>query len=388
MAFMVERCSELGECLYTARRIKELGESSENVWRTEWTALAQRVEKMGDDALKGQHPISAKEAYLRASNYYRTAEYCTPPKHPEFDILWQKSVDTFQKAARLFKPEIQTISIDYDGRQLPGYFWEADTDERTRPTLIVAGGADSSLEELIYWAGMAAVRRGYNFFAFDHPGHRGALHLYPDLIKIANYEKPYHAAIDHLQTLQGVDQRVAMTGYSFGGYVTLRTAAFDSRIKVIIPNPAIIHEPFQQQEFEGFWSKIPISWIDSLIAKGLNRKPTVKVWLQYIQWSCGYPGEKWSEMLEIGKMGFSVKDFLHQISCPSLIMVGEKEGDLWVEQAQACYEGISSTHKQLHIFNLDEDGSNDHCQLDNRSRGNQVMFDWLDQVFSNLEAVD
>jgi cephalosporin-C deacetylase-like acetyl esterase len=28
------------------------------------------------------------------------------------------------------------------------------------------------------------------------------------------------------------------------------------------------------------------------------------------------------------------------------------------------------------------DGFSDHCQLDNRSRGNQIMFDWLDEAFN------
>jgi hypothetical protein len=31
---------------------------------------------------------------------------------------------------------------------------------------------------------------------------------------------------------------------------------------------------------------------------------------------------------------------------------------------------------------MDKDGSDDHCQLDNRSRGAQVMFDFLDDVFN------
>jgi len=52
-----------------------------------------------------------------------------------------------------------------------------------------------------------------------------------------------------------------------------------------------------------------------------------------------------------------------------------------VRQAEQFYEAISSPVKKMHVFSLEQDGSDDHCQMDNRARGNQVMFDWLDKVF-------
>jgi len=43
----------------------------------------------------------------------------------------------------------------------------------------------------------------------------------------------------------------------------------------------------------------------------------------------------------------------------------------FVNQAEEFYQGIYSDDKDLHIFKLRNDGSNDHCQLDNRSRGHR-----------------
>lgn len=57
------------------------------------------------------------------------------------------------------------------------------------------------------------------------------------------------------------------------------------------------------------------------------------------------------------------------------------DGDILQKQAIEFLEGISSSEKRLHLFELAKDGSDDHSQLDNRSRGAQVMFDWLDGVF-------
>jgi esterase/lipase len=76
-----------------------------------------------------------------------------------------------------------------------------------------------------------------------------------------------------------------------------------------------------------------------------------------------------------------ITDDLHRITCPALALVGADEGERMLQQAQWFYEGISSKQKRLHVFSLERDGSSDHCQFDNLSRGAQVLYDWLDDVF-------
>jgi hypothetical protein len=90
----------LAKCLSTAYRIKGDFES----WYSEWLATAERVSKYGDDSLSSGHKVSAREAYLRAFNYYRNAEFFlhTNPQDPRIIETWQKSVDSFKKAAQMF----------------------------------------------------------------------------------------------------------------------------------------------------------------------------------------------------------------------------------------------------------------------------------------------
>jgi hypothetical protein len=64
--------ADIGECLSTAYRIKEGDFES---WHTEWLKTAKRVHSYADQCLVQRHTISAREAYLRASNYYRVAEF-------------------------------------------------------------------------------------------------------------------------------------------------------------------------------------------------------------------------------------------------------------------------------------------------------------------------
>ncbi|MBN2049303.1 MAG: hypothetical protein JW760_02560 [Spirochaetales bacterium] len=80
--------------------------------------------------------------------------------------------------------------------------------------------------------------------------------------------------------------------------------------------------------------------------------------------------------------GFTVKDDLANITMPALAMVGEGDGDALIGQAREFINGISSKEKHMHLFSMAQDGSDDHCQLDNRSRGAQVMFDFFDDVFN------
>ena len=58
--------ADIGECLSTAYRIKEGDFES---WHEEWLKTANRVHKYADNSLASGHKVSAREAYLRASNY-------------------------------------------------------------------------------------------------------------------------------------------------------------------------------------------------------------------------------------------------------------------------------------------------------------------------------
>jgi len=386
MEYMVEKAAEIGECLYAAKRIDETdGES----WIKEWAALAERVEKIGEEALEKGHTISAREAFWRATNYYRAAEYGCPPSHPRFFELWEKSVRSFHKACPLYNPPIQIIEVPFEGKNLPGYYWRPDTTDASRPTLIAVGGNDSSGEEVFFIAGPAAVKRGYNFFTFEFPGHRGTVHLYPDCVKRPDYEVPFKAAIDFLETLPGTDERIALTGFSFGGYVTARVAVHEPRIKALIPNSPLINTHRASEAMGstlfGITRLIPDRLLNFLVDRKLKKSPMIKTLIEYSLWTYGFEIQPWSDMLKLREGApeeYTIENDLHKITCATLALVSEDEGEELVRQAKQFYEGISSENKKMHVFTIDEDGTNDHCQLDNRSRGNQVMFDWLDEVFN------
>ncbi len=70
-----------------------------------------------------------------------------------------------------------------------------------------------------------------------------------------------------------------------------------------------------------------------------------------------------------------------EITCPTLAQASEEEGAEFVNQAKQFYENISSVNKKLHIFSVDE-SAGAHCQINNLTLMNQVVFDWLDEIFA------
>nr|MDQ5876439.1 alpha/beta hydrolase [Thermoproteota archaeon] len=171
--------ADIGECLSTAYRIKEKDFGS---WHQEWLKTAERVNKYADESLAAGHTVSAREAYLRACNYYRAAEFLLiTPTDSRIQTTWGKSKECFSKAAALFSPHFEPIEIPYEGTTtLPGYFYRVDNGNNkrstsSRPTLIVHGGFDSTLEELYASAAAPALERGYNCLTFEGPGQGGVI---------------------------------------------------------------------------------------------------------------------------------------------------------------------------------------------------------------------
>ena len=106
--------ADIGECLSTAYRIKEGDFES---WHNEWLNTAQRVHKYADESNAAGHKVSAREGYLRASNYYRAAEFLLmDPEDPRIQTTWGNSKECFRKAAELFSPQVKVepIEIPYE----------------------------------------------------------------------------------------------------------------------------------------------------------------------------------------------------------------------------------------------------------------------------------
>ena len=230
--------ADIAECLSTAYRIKEGDNES---WYREWSDTAQRLEKVARRFLEEGHDTSAREAYFRASNYYRTAEFFlhTDPADPRILSTWERSRNCFLKAAGLSDHPIRFVRIPFEDTTLPGYLLLADDAPNKRPLLIIHSGFDGTAEELYFELGALAVKRGYNALLFEGPG-QGEVIRRQKIPFRPNWETVVTPVVDFALGLAEVDpERVGLVGISFGGYLAPRAAAYEHRLKVCVANGGV-----------------------------------------------------------------------------------------------------------------------------------------------------
>ena len=238
--------ADIGECLKTAYRIKEGNFES---WHTEWISTASRVYALADEAFAKGQRVSAREAYLRASNYYRTAEFFLHGNPKDVRILetWEKCRTSFRKAMELLDTPFEQVSIPYEKTALTAYFYRPDDSHKPRPTLIVHGGFDSIGEELYFQVAAAAIQRGYNCLIFEGPG-QGAMIREQHIPFRPDWEKVVTPVVDYILTRpEVIPAQIALMGISIGGYLAPRAAAFEHRLSALIANDGMFSYRFREK---------------------------------------------------------------------------------------------------------------------------------------------
>src|ERR1051325_8831622 len=92
-------------------------------WHNAWSSFADRLYQLAVKARDAGHRVSARNALLRASNYYRSAYVFmfALPVDPRVTEAYGKQTDAFRKAAALFDQPIEILKIPYENTTLPGY---------------------------------------------------------------------------------------------------------------------------------------------------------------------------------------------------------------------------------------------------------------------------
>jgi pimeloyl-ACP methyl ester carboxylesterase len=327
LGYAVYGCANMGECINTAYRIKNGDFES---WYIEWMKTADRVFQIGEDCLKSGKKISGREALLRASNYYRTAEFFLHEHKGDDRALsaYRMSRKVFIEACPLFETGIEQVDIPYEDTFLKGYFFRADPGENARPTLIINGGFDSTAEEN-FGTAMAAKRCGYNALAFDGPGQGYALRE-QKLFFRPDWENVIAPVIDWLEGRHDVNTgKIALIGYSFGGYLAPRAAAFEPRLAACIANGGVYNlfdatvkggnSKMIRKELERDDSPM-INWIMKNII--MRFSTTVRWAIQDSLWKHNVSTP--SQVMKKYK-DYSLEGLAGQIHCPRLVCDSEKE---------------------------------------------------------------
>jgi dipeptidyl aminopeptidase/acylaminoacyl peptidase len=327
-------------------------------WKEEWSALGALIEKRGDEALAKGHKITAGDYYLRAGIYHYNAERFVPPG-PEKKTLGALAYKVWHQGIRLRYPKVEFIEVPYGKTTLAALFMPAQDARGPAPTVVVVNGMDNAKEMSIFFCGLEFARRGYNTLCLDGPG-MGEMRRMRDMPSRYDYEVPGTAAYEYLLGRKDVDpKRIAIMGYSFGGYYSSRIAAFEKRYAACIALSAL------------HWDLA--GWQQHIKEKNANAPKSVAQSNFQFQWVVGAATP--DEAIEIARK-FKLKDVAKNIACPFLVTHGGNDRVVPVQNAQKLYDAVGSKNKTLKIFSTEEGGA-EHAHVDNRQVGIDFAADWL-----------
>ncbi|ETS85567.1 hypothetical protein PFICI_03592 [Pestalotiopsis fici W106-1] len=226
-------------------------------WYEEWEALAQRVLSSAneDNGKIPMSPTSLCDMYFRASHYFFVADFfihgnqADPRLRQSFD-LWRKYFD--KANALLPVPGQHAVVKTGNGFDVPIIIYQAppqatvvaagssSSQSPPRPTLLVGGGFDSNYEETYHAFAVPALDRGYNVIIYEGPGQPSLLHT-QKVGFIAEWEKVVSPILDYIEEQQAKSQlsfidfkKIGLIGWSLGGYLSARAAAFEPRLAAVM----------------------------------------------------------------------------------------------------------------------------------------------------------
>jgi dipeptidyl aminopeptidase/acylaminoacyl peptidase len=368
---------DVNEILYTAAGI-EPGDGDS--WYEAWYGLGERVYAIGLDCLEKGRPVSAREAFLRASMYFRSADFYLhgDPDDPRIVESWRKSRESFRRGAALLTYPVEPVEIPYQDTTLPGYIVKPDASDRPRKTLILQTGFDGTGEEIFFTRGVFAVRRGYNVLIFEGPGQGGVvreqkLYFRPD------WEKVVTPVVDFALTRPEFDpDKLALMGISLGGYLAPRAAAYEHRLAALVANGGVWDWGLQPGETQADVAKdvAEMKEYPKQTNEFLRKKMAESIGFR---WSINNGmftfGVDSPVEFALGMEDYSMVGRARLIQCPTLV-IHSVDDQFFVGQPKMLYDALTR-EKTYMTFTRDEMASS-HCQVGAFLISAQKVFDWLD----------
>jgi len=328
-------------------------------WKPEMISLAEKA--------------LVEERLINAAFYYRSAEFFTMPEDPDREILYDKFSTLFYKAFE--KDKIKRFAIPYEGGSLPAI--KVSPPKESKGTIVLHGGMDSFLEEWYLMMKYLAMK-GFEVIGFEGPGQGGAL-IKSGLALDIMWEKPVSAVLDYFNL-----DDITLIGLSVGGWLCLRAAAFENRIKRVIASGHTIHymeiapAPFAWMmkfllKFENFFNKSTY--------RKMKNNPRMKWEISQIMHitKSELPSQAFAKM----SLALSREDMhAENINQDVLFFSGKEDHFIPIRlhnrQVAALANAKSVTDR---IFTREEHAQN-HCQIGNIGLALDVMVNWIDEKLS------
>jgi len=375
--------ADFGEVLSVAHAI---GDGDDNVFHAAWSDAADRMMREGDVADAHGHQTSAREFYLRAACFHGKAFHPLfgDPVDPRVIESSRQQIEAFSRGLAIGNEPTEPVRIPFETVSMLAYVIAAQgrADER-RPLLILTNGYDGTLTDLYFASAVAASRRGYHCLIFDGPGQGTTLiehgvRLRPD------WENVIRAVVDFALTLPNIDpSRIALSGWSLGGYLAPRAASGESRLAACVADPgqSCIADGFRAYAIKLGATPQQVAQLGELPEAVIERLEQIIAHDRKLHWSISQRGYWVNGVSNLRDYLASVERFtmagrIENIQCPTLFTLAES--DPLASGTQAFFDALQCPKTLLRFDEVH--GAADHCEMGNRSLLNRKVLDWLDEV--------
>ena len=332
-------------------------DDAQRVWIDAWSAVAQRTREAAerDEALN--HVRSAARKWRRVAIYELMAERMISNGEPAKNATYRRALEALARWRNVFLPHGEPSAVPFEGSVLPSLFLPAPR-PGAKPVVIAWNGFDVTKEFLLLLGVDDWTKRGLSVLICDQPGSGEALRFH-GLTARLDTEVAARACIDHLAVRADVDPtRIGITGISMGGYYAPRAAAFEPRLAACAAWGAFhdLRGVLANLERTGAHSAPPFQgpWVFGLEDQPENRAAVLSA--------------------------MTLDEVAPEITCPLLVLHGESDRQVPVEQAHRTIAAASHAAKrELRIIPRGEPGDQ-HCQVDLPSVAIDVLGEWFAEV--------
>lgn len=285
--------------------------------------LGDHSKTLAEKAKEEKHFATARMFYLNAVAAYRVGQYTIVPDIEKKLAMYNKLIDCYANAAKLFVPVIERVEVPYKNSTMAGWLRMPANISGKIPVVISIGGADGWREEHHNYSEFY-TERGMAYLMIDGPG-QGETRLFNKLYMELNIEEALNEIVEFIAKDQRFS-KIGMIGYSFGGYLVARTAAVSKRLDACVVNGG------------SYYPKEIINFIPHFM----------KVFAAL--------SKKQDKELDDFVNGMTMEGIAQQITCALLVNHGMPDPIFSVKGVQRIYDEAASKNKTIKLW---DDGN--HC---------------------------
>jgi len=325
-------------------------------WKTEMLRLADLA--VSEDRL------------LHAAFYYRAAEIFITEKDPEKEILYNKFIEYFYKA--VIDTAFKNVEIPYMETTIQAIQLQPAGKEK-KGTIIIHGGFDSFKEEL-YSMMLFFLENNYEVITFETPW-MGESRKRKLMGLEIEWEKPIKAILDYFEL-----EDVSLVGISMGGWLSLRAAAFEPRVKRVIASSVSFdvnqyNSSLGQKLAKLFFKKFR-NFTNSAIKKKMKKDLFYAWFVNHLMFVTNkqVPIEAFDVLVTFNEENLH-SDLIEQ---DVFILTGRKDHMVPFKMHNLQVAALSNAKSATARVFTEEESAQNHCQIGNIGLALDAMLNWIE----------